>query len=340
MSEKIDPEFVRKALAHAERDLVALLALEARLLSQLGHHVHLKWPCFLEPRDGNELKVESYALAQEEIDAFTRRLIYDSLPTMTSVAFSFLERPSGCLIEQTVHYKDVVFMRDVSPDSETLKNYRNWSYLESGERPPDNLKSGYIEGVYQPLKILSVFGTPLTPGRSPSGRFELREAPFPYVGQVISFDGAILGESLGDLKFLHLYELQKFKGEKEWMSNIPCEVYEIQQAVSEISGTVIIAGLGMGMMLSAARKKEGVTHITLIEQSQELVGWILPRLDVAADKVIIGDAMLELPRLEADWALVDIFEAWGTKAALLDKLKATCPGINNWWVWGNEHHIL
>jgi len=71
----------------------------------------------------------------------------------------------------------------------------------------------------------------------------------------------------------------------------------------------------------------------LIEKSQELVDWVLPKilphLGRPLTEVIVGDAHRVLPTLQADVALVDIFPNYGNNAWY-----QPCPQIGHIWCWG------
>lgn len=77
--------------------------------------------------------------------------------------------------------------------------------------------------------------------------------------------------------------------------------------------------------------------VVLVERSQELVDWLLPKIlpllarrDIVKD-IIMGDARAEVPKLIADVALIDIFPTYGG-----NKFYEPCPGIPVVWCWGGS----
>lgn len=125
--------------------------------------------------------------------------------------------------------------------------------------------------------------------------------------------------------------------EAPWMSLTPAEILTLREGTRLARGNVVIAGLGLGHQLVEVSKRFQVKHITLVEQSQELVDFYLPRILPFIKKklaVIVGDAYAVLPTLAADVALVDIFPAYGHNAAAMRELARRSPKIKKMWGWG------
>jgi hypothetical protein len=63
-------------------------------------------------------------------------------------------------------------------------------------------------------------------------------------------------------------------GGKQWeiiMSDTPDEIKDIMHPVIHARGKVLIAGLGLGVVLNALAMKSNTTHITVIEQSSDVL---------------------------------------------------------------------
>ena len=124
-----------------------------------------------------------------------------------------------------------------------------------------------------------------------------------------------------------------------WMSLTPAEIISMRGGLRRAKGRTIVAGLGLGHLLIDVSLRKQVTSLVLVEKSQQLVDWILPRvkpfmrsgLEV---EVVIGDAMKEMPKLSADVALVDIFDTYGNNDCERDQLRRECKNIGYIWVWG------
>jgi len=113
-----------------------------------------------------------------------------------------------------------------------------------------------------------------------------------------------------------------------WMSLSPMELMSQHPLIVQARGRVVVAGLGMGYMLTQIRMRQEVTEVVLIERSEELIAWILPYLEknIMSRKkdcplhVIAGDVYDELPRVrdkfggeKFDIAIVDTFAVFDSK---------------------------
>jgi hypothetical protein len=122
--------------------------------------------------------------------------------------------------------------------------------------------------------------------------------------------------------------------EDPWMSLTPAEILSMQAGLRFAKGHTVVAGLGLGHLLINVTKKASVKKVTLVEISQELVDWLLPKvkphLGMDVD-VIVGDANTIIPGLEADSALIDIDSSYGNNEFL-----APHRHIDRVWVWGSS----
>jgi spermidine synthase len=109
-----------------------------------------------------------------------------------------------------------------------------------------------------------------------------------------------------------------------------------------------VAGLGLGHQLLDVLRRKKVTQVTLVEKSQELAEWILPRLrsaypniDWSKLAVEIGDAYKVIPKLTADVCLLDIFPDYGGNSYGAFKLECCFrdagrpDSIPRIWAWGS-----
>lgn len=72
-----------------------------------------------------------------------------------------------------------------------------------------------------------------------------------------------------------MLEAGQFKILKEngeiWMSNTLMEVITHQKAIKQAKGNVLVAGLGLGMFLTAIKDKKEINKIIVIEKSKEII---------------------------------------------------------------------
>lgn len=124
-----------------------------------------------------------------------------------------------------------------------------------------------------------------------------------------------------------------------WMSLTPLEIFTLRPGTKRAKGSVVIVGLGLGHQLIEVSKRKNVGKLVLVEKSRELIDWLLPRIKPhlarELDDIIVGDAFLELPKLTADVALVDIFRHYGSNCYQRKELERTCRNIKFIWAWGS-----
>lgn len=120
------------------------------------------------------------------------------------------------------------------------------------------------------------------------------------------------------------------------MSLTPAEIMSMRSGLRVAKGHTIVAGLGLGHLLINVTKKTAVKKVTLVEISQDLVDWLFPRIKPYLEmdvEIIVADANEVIPGLEADVALIDIYETYGNKEFL-----APHQHINKVWVWGSAKY--
>ena len=126
--------------------------------------------------------------------------------------------------------------------------------------------------------------------------------------------------------------------EAPWMSLTPAEILTLREGTRLAKGRVVIGGLGLGHQLIEVSKRLAVKEIVLVELSQELVDFYLPRVRPLIKKrltVLVGDAFQIIPTLSADVALLDMFPAYGGNEAATRALASRSPKIKKMWGWGS-----
>lgn len=127
-----------------------------------------------------------------------------------------------------------------------------------------------------------------------------------------------------------------------WMSYTPFEIASQRPGLKLAKGHTIIAGLGMGWLLTRVAQKKSVKKVTLVEINPVLVDWILPRVraqltdaENAKITVVIADAKQAVMGMVADVALWDIWEGMGDVDARDEQqTNEMCFGIKRTWFWG------
>lgn len=176
--------------------------------------------------------------------------------------------------------------------------------------------------------------------RSPDGKWCYAHTLLPRGTTLEIYNGRQRGTVMfdEDVEIPSLYERPRTR--TPWMSLTPMEYLSLRGGTRRAKGHVIVAGFGLGHQFIEVMNRKQVTHVTIVEKSEELVDWLLPQVLKHTRKpgpritVTIGDAMEVLPRLTADVALVDIFEGYGHNDIEQTKLRRTCKSIEYVWCWG------
>ena len=146
----------------------------------------------------------------------------------------------------------------------------------------------------------------------------------------VMFDGDVIMPAL----FYKRHDKTDRWSDTPFMSMTPMELISLRNGTRFAKGHVVIAGLGLGHQLIEVAKRKSVKKITIVEQSEGLIEFVLPAImqhvmpgrDI---ELVIGDAYKEVPRLTADVALIDIFECYG-----FNEFRPRCPNIPHVWCWG------
>jgi hypothetical protein len=183
---------------------------------------------------------------------------------------------------------------------------------------------------------------------SPSGQFLYCLRTLPYKTGLATLQGSRRGNVYfdGPVSFPTLHEKRPDGQwrEEPWMSITPMEIITQRPGTRLAKGHTVVAGLGLGWGLMEALRKRSVSKVTLVERSQELVDWILPRvpgIDAYRHKleVVVGDARDVLWTLEADVALIDIFKNYGSNEFHVNGGGKHFGGkpmhIETVWCWGS-----
>lgn len=94
------------------------------------------------------------------------------------------------------------------------------------------------------------------------------------------------------------------------MSDTPDEIRDHRSFIHSASGTVLIAGLGLGMVTRAVLGKPEVTHVTVVEKAPEVVKLVAPIFAESSRVTIICASIFDWKPAKGqrfDWAWFDIW---------------------------------
>ena len=253
--------------------------------------------------------------------------------------FGFFNLPSKAEMEAERHHLADRMARAV-PWSPDVKWEKELQFQASTYKPRSLFD-------VEPLKSSSAnAATPSQIEISPGGNFAYCEKVLPAGFQLNTYSGKRKGDVLfdGDVLIPSLHETRgpdaapgKRWGRDPWMSHTPMEVLSLRPGTKKAKGNVIVAGLGLGYQLVDISLRKQVSSLTLVEESYELVSWIMPRLEPMLGQpvtVVIGSAYDVMPKLKADIAIVDIFPDYGGNWRGCGQLVRSCKSIKDFWCWG------
>lgn len=91
------------------------------------------------------------------------------------------------------------------------------------------------------------------------------------------------------------------------MSNTPAEIDDHIRFISKAKGNVLIAGLGLGMVLKALLDKPEVHHITVVEESDDVIKLVSPFYQDKRVTIVHQDIFDYNPTETFDFAWFDIW---------------------------------
>jgi len=101
------------------------------------------------------------------------------------------------------------------------------------------------------------------------------------------------------------------KNNRTVMSNTPMEMTSHSEFIREANGKVLIGGLGLGLILLDIMDKEQVTHVEIVEKSEEVINLVWFQLPINEDKVTChqGDILEWWPDDNRKWDTI-YFDIW------------------------------
>ena len=161
---------------------------------------------------------------------------------------------------------------------------------------------------------------------SPSGDFAYANVILPAFSEigtayenkrgVVSFDEDVIIPILyGNVeKSVSLLSGKVISKRRIWMSQTPMECFTLRHSINSAKGKILIAGFGLGWLVNEISKKDNVTHIDVVEFSQELMDWyytqLKQNLNSRINNIIIEDFykfMEYVKTSDYDSILVDIW---------------------------------
>jgi hypothetical protein len=92
-----------------------------------------------------------------------------------------------------------------------------------------------------------------------------------------------------------------------WMSDTWMEKHTNDYFVRKANGDVLVAGLGIGLIITAIQSKEDVRSITVVEKNKEVIDLVLPHLPKEKLTVVHADIFDYRPERKYDTIYFDIW---------------------------------
>lgn len=229
-------------------------------------------------------------------------------------------------------------------------------------KPPKRGNLVFDAQTWTPMRLFDVAPTPereSTPRigtdrvvMSPNGRWCYDELVLPRAKPIrLCWSGGRTHVAFnGDIMIPRIHEFTEGGYHKElWMSYTPQEVITLRAGLRKAKGKVIVAGLGMGWLLTRVAHKPSVKEVLLVERDEALCDWLWPiiREKYWPDPKVRSkmtychaDAVEEIPKRTADVALWDIWETLGrVDNADEADMARECKNIGTTWFWGANARI-
>lgn len=122
---------------------------------------------------------------------------------------------------------------------------------------------------------------------------------------------------------------------KLWMSNTPDELNDAYEIINYAQGSLLIAGLGMGIIPWLVLQKGKVGKITIVEIDKDVIKLISPYFKGLPVEIIEGSIFDFKPKEHYDWGWFDIWQDISADnrpeyARLRRKFKPYCTNIRFW----------
>lgn len=230
--------------------------------------------------------------------------------------------------EDQTEYQDVLVIDGISYQPELL--------FPNKPAPPADIMSGK---------------SPARVSYSPRGNFAYANVLFPRAAELPVF----LERQFGTVYFTTnvvipvLYSVTRV-GEKAelvpWMSYTPAEVITQRAGIELARGHVMVGGLGLGWLLKRIARKPEVERVTLVELSDELLGWYGQKLvaDLKRETgkpidIVRGDALQHIGKHGKE--VRHVIDIWPTyPAEVSPEWRAAAKSVKYFWGWAwlPEHY--
>lgn len=125
-------------------------------------------------------------------------------------------------------------------------------------------------------KFPSLYKVRVPPGKS--GRWEVREFEVSTAEAQLDFMRSLSGRSVPPGRYTGLY-----RGGKVIMSDTPAEIRDHLKFIRQAHGSVLVHGLGLGMVAVACmRKAQPVDSLTIVDKSSDVIRLAAPTVEAEA----------------------------------------------------------
>ncbi len=133
-----------------------------------------------------------------------------------------------------------------------------------------------------------------------------------------------------------------------WMSDTPFEYETTKNAINNSKGDVLECGIGIGMFVHYASKRDQVKSITIVEQEKDVIDLVYPVVENKKTSVIKGDAIefIKTTDRKFDFIHIDIWASVSTPYLVIDKVlkiarkKLKPNGIVSCWLEENKINVI
>jgi len=127
---------------------------------------------------------------------------------------------------------------------------------------------------------------------------------------------------IGDLTYL-------YEGETEWMADDPARVEVMRRYANQAWDSVLVGGLGLGLLVEELRKNPRVKNVLIVEESTHVIDMVWP--EVKGRAALTEDDFWETASRRGDWDVIiaDLWDDHAQHDLLMEEVRARARKVRD-----------